>query len=128
MMFVDSAFGAPYVERLHTLGFKNVQEVNFGAKALDPHQANVRAYIWNRLKEWLATGAIPPKDGILEADLVGPGYHVNKQNQLVIEAKESMQKRGIASPDDADALALTFTAPVRLKAQKIVQPPAWNWG
>ena len=115
MMFVDSAFGAPYVERLHTMGFRNVAEVNFGAKALDAHQANVRAYMWNGLKEWLGTGAIPEKDTVLEADLVGPGYHINKQNQLVIEAKESMQKRGIASPDDADALALTFAAPVRPK-------------
>ena len=129
MMFVDSAFGAPYVERLHTMGFRNVQEVNFGAKALDAHQANVRAYMWNKLKEWLTTGAIPSKDGVLESDLVGPGYHLNRQDQLVIESKESMQKRGIASPDDADALALTFASPVRpAMTPKIVQPPAWNWG
>ncbi len=119
MMFVDSAFGAPYVERLHTMGFRNVLEVNFGGKALDAHQANVRAYMWNALKEWLNTGAIPEKDSILEADLVGPGYHINKQNQLVIEAKESMQKRGLASPDQADALALTFAAPVRPKPRAV---------
>jgi hypothetical protein len=29
-MFVDSAFGAPIVERLHTLGYDNVHEINFG--------------------------------------------------------------------------------------------------
>ena len=36
----------------------------------------------------------------------------NRQNQLVIEAKQEMAKRGVASPDDADALALTFAHPV----------------
>jgi hypothetical protein len=30
----------------------------------------------------------------------------------VIESKDDMKKRGVASPDDADALALTFAAPV----------------
>ena len=40
-MFVDSAFGAPIVERLGTLGFRNVTEVTFGAKSPDPHYANM---------------------------------------------------------------------------------------
>jgi len=113
MMFFDSAFGAPYVERLAAMGYKNVQEVRFGSESLDPHQANRRAYMWNALKEWLGgTGCIPAKDERLEMDLTGPGYHINKQDKLVIESKEDMAKRGVASPDDADALALTFAAPV----------------
>ena len=45
MMFVDAAFGGPVVNRLHQLGFKNVQEVNFASASPDPHQANMRAYI-----------------------------------------------------------------------------------
>jgi hypothetical protein len=32
--------------------------------------------------------------------------------QIKIESKESMKKRGLASPDDGDALALTFAEPV----------------
>ena len=113
MMFVDSAYGAPYVERLTAMGYRNVTEVNFGAKSLDVHQANQRAFMWSRCKDWLLQGAIDPKDMKLELDLAGPGYHLDKQDRLVLEAKESMQKRGVASPDDADALALTFAAPVQ---------------
>ena len=67
----------------------------------------------HRLKEWLLLGMVPPGDQKLELDLSGPGYHINRQEQLVIESKESMQKRGLDSPDDGDALALTFAAPVR---------------
>jgi hypothetical protein len=115
MLFVDSAFGAPYVELLRAMGYDNVREVNFGAPSPDRHQANMRAYMWNRLKEWLDRGAIP-SDITLETDLTGPGYHLNRSEQLVIESKQDMVKRGVASPDYADALALSFAA--------YVPPPA----
>ena len=45
-------------------------------------------------------------------DLAGPGYHINRSNLLVLESKADMQKRGQASPDDGDALALTFAQAV----------------
>jgi len=116
-MFIDSAFGSPIVERLRVLGHKNVIEVNFGGASPDPHVLNMRAVMWSRLKDWLLTGAIPD-DPQLEAQLTGPGYHIDRANRLVIESKQNMAKRGVASPDDADALALTFAqrvAPFRKK-------------
>jgi len=112
-MFIDSAFGAPYVERLKSMGHRNVHEVRFGSTSPDRHQANLRAYMWGRLKEWLGNALIDPKDVKLETDLTAPGYHINKSDQLVIEAKEEMAKRGVASPDDGDALALTFAAVIK---------------
>lgn len=111
MMFVDSAFGAPYVERLRTMGFTNVIEVNFGSKSPDRHQANMRAYMWNKLRDWLERGSIVP-DTVLENDLAAPGADRNRSDQLVLESKQSMIKRGVASPDNGDALALTFAAHV----------------
>ena len=94
VMFIDSAYRAPYVERLHVLGFANVIDVNFGAASLDRHQANKRVYMWNLAKEWLPHGAIPPDDEKLALDLGGPGAHIRTNGQLVLESKESMQKRG----------------------------------
>jgi len=130
-MFIDSAFGAAVAERLTSMGFRNVFEVNFGADSPDIHDANHRAYMWRRVKEWLPTGAIPKHDARLETDLCGPGYHVNRRNQLVLEPKESMIKRGLASPDDGDALALTFAQPVvakKVQGSSIALPQTWNWG
>jgi hypothetical protein len=46
------------------------------------------------------------------ADLTGPRYKFDSNSRLVIERKEDMKKRGIASPDEAEALGLTFAAPV----------------
>jgi hypothetical protein len=110
-MFVDSAFGAAIVERLHTMGFKNVHEVNFGGNSPDFHCLNYRAFMWRSLKDWLTNGAVPDDEHFAQ-QIGSPGYHINRSNKLVIEAKQEMQKRGLASPDDADALALTFARAV----------------
>jgi hypothetical protein len=116
-MFVDSAFGAAIVERLHTMGFNNVHEVSFGGPSPDFHQLNLRAYMYNQLKDWLLRGAIPD-DEDLRAQITRPGYHINRQNKLVLESKQDMAKRGEASPDDADAIALTFAQPVAPVAEE----------
>ena len=118
-MFIDSAYGSPVVERLHELGHKNVHEVNFGAEALPTeqgliHEGNMRAYMWRKVKDWLMRGTIARNDVRLAQDLTGPGFHLRKE-LLVLESKESMQLRGVASPDDGDALALTFAQAVRPK-------------
>ena len=112
-MFIDSAFGAAVVERLRLLGHTQVHEVNFGGDSPDIHDGNMRAFMWRRMKEWLQHGAIDPKDQRFADDLEGPGYHLDKRDRLILESKESMQKRGVASPDDGDALALTFAQAVR---------------
>ena len=62
-------------------------------------------------KDWLLTGAVET-DEKMAMDLAGPGYHINRSNLLVLESKADMQKRGQASPDDGDALALTFAQKV----------------
>lgn len=112
MMFVDAAFGGPVVNRLHQLGFRDrVQEINFGSAAPDNHCANMRAYMWLKMRDWLPNGSID-SDMRLETDLCGPGYHHDKRDRLVLESKEDMEKRGLASPDHGDSLALTFARPV----------------
>lgn len=117
-MFIDAAFGAPVAERLRVLGYSNVQEVNFGGQAPDPHQANMRAYMYHLTKDWLLRGAIDPQDERLAIDLATPGYHINTSGKLVIEAKEQIVKRMGRSPDDGDALALTFACPVAAVAER----------
>ena len=129
--FIDSALGGPLVDRCHQLGFRNVIEIGFGAKSPDLHFANMRSFMWDKLRSWLEHGSID-KDQRLEIDLTSPGYYHDKQDRVVLEAKESMAKRGLASPDDADALALTFAQPVRPKPQQTLsmRTPTrpWSWG
>ena len=129
-MFVDSAFGAPYVVGLQSAGHSNVTEIRFGGGSPDRHYANHRSLMWAKMKDWLLLGAIDEKDQRLEVDLTAPGYHMNRQDKLVLESKEDMIKRGADSPDDGDALALTFAVDVKptQRARSRVQVPAqWGW-
>jgi hypothetical protein len=114
-MFLDeTGIGGPLYDRLRQLGHKNVIGIQFGAASPERQYANMRSYMWSRMKDWLQRGSIP-KNTQLEQDLVGPGYKHDKQDRLVLEAKEDMKKRGLASTDDGDALALTFAQPVAQK-------------
>jgi hypothetical protein len=119
-LFLDSAgISGPIGSRLRQMGYRNVIDVNFGADSPDPQCRYMRDYMWQRMKEWLLIGAID-KSSDLEADLLGPGFRPDSRQRVWLESKKDMKGRGLDSPDDADALALTFAMPVR--APKKVGP------
>lgn len=122
MLFVDeTGVGGPIVDRLNQLGYDDrVMGVKFGNRSPDAKYDNMRAFIWAKMRDWLPRGIID-KSSTLETDLTGPGYSHSKRDKLVLESKESMKKRGAASPDHGDALALTFAAPV--VERKKMPPP-----
>ena len=77
--------------------------------------ANKRAEIWGAMRAWLAGGMIPD-DRELLAHLTGVeyGYALREGREaIILEKKEDMKKRGLASPDLADALALHLPIPWR---------------
>ena len=76
--------------------------------------ANKRAAMWGALRAWLKIGAIP-YDPDLRAQLLAPKYALNNKGKIQLETKEDMMRRGVASPDKADALALTFAYPLAPK-------------
>jgi len=122
MMFLDSAgIAGPVAKRLRDLGHRNIQEVNFGADSPDPKFRYYRDYMWGQMKDWLLTAGI---DGHpeLESDLVGPGVRNDSRQRVWLESKEDMKKRGVDSPDDGDALALTFAAPVSATRPAMAMP------
>jgi len=127
-LFVDSAYGAAIVVRLRALGHTNVYEINFGGDSPDPHQANHRAFMYAKAKDWLLLGSLPDEDTLCD-QLCVPGSHLNARNQLVIESKADLQSRGEASPDDADAFVLTFAQAVAIKqAPAAPYVPKGKWG
>jgi hypothetical protein len=104
---------------------KIVEAVNFGGAPQDPPRIgeggqmlpgarNRRAEMWLRMRDWLEDelGADIPDDDALHADLMAPGYKHDVRQFLVLEAKADIKRRGLRSPDGADALALTFATPV----------------
>lgn len=114
-LFVDeTGVGAGVVDRLKQLGYP-VIPVNFGAKPdgmTNAKVANKRAEMWVRMREWLQGEVGIPDDPALEAQLTSVEYKHDANNALLLERKEDMKRRGLPSPDRADALALTFAYPV----------------
>jgi hypothetical protein len=104
--------GGGVVDQLKAWGYR-VIEVQFGARADDNLAwSNRRTEIWAAMRDWLPTGAIDDSHELAD-DLLGPEYDYRGDSSTVIlESKEHMKDRGLASPDDGDALALTFAAKV----------------
>lgn len=131
--FLDgTGVGGPICDQLKKLGHRNVVEVQFGGHSPDRKYANMRAYMWGRMKDWLIRGAIA-KNARLESDLTVPGFKHDSGDAVVLEAKEQMKKRGEKSPDYADALALTFarvTGPAtpQLSDRQMTTRDAAEWG
>jgi phage terminase large subunit len=74
--------------------------------------------MWCEIKEWLESGGILPSVEDLRDDLIAPEYGFASNGKIQLESKDDIKKRGLASPDLADALALTFAAPVMPKSHR----------
>lgn len=119
---VDSGgVGGGVVDRLRQLRIP-VMEVDFGSgpDGTNPEDgskyANKRAEIWGGMRAWLETGSIPEiateENITLVDELTGPSYALNAKEAIQLEGKKEMRKRGVPSPNVADALATTFAFPV----------------
>lgn len=126
-VFIDGGgVGGPVVDFLKRRNVPRVIEVNFASKAdrktdHGGEYANKRAEIWDAMRVWLKVGSIPNDQGLLDG-LCGLEYGYNGQDRLLLESKEDMKSRGLASPDEADALALTFAHPVVTAARRAARP------
>ena len=107
----EGGLGAGVVDRLKEQRYK-IRGVNFGTKSKNPLMwGNKRAEMWGEMREWLKSAAIP-KDRFLKNDLTGPMMKPDSKGTIFLESKKDMKSRGLASPDAADAIAVTFAFPV----------------
>lgn len=118
----EGGLGSGVVDRLLEQRYK-VKGVNFGWKANSIAYFNKRAEMWGEMREWLKKASIgtvgangKQDDRYLTSELCGPEYKVTSSGAIQLESKDDMKKRGVASPDVADALCLTFAYPVANKA------------
>lgn len=108
LYFADWMKNRPY--------FKLKEFHGAGAVADKSMYYNKRAEVWGLMRDWLVTGSIPD-DPEVEADLVGPEYFFSSKNQIQLESKEDMKKRGLSSPDIGDNLAMTFAVEPEVKTR-----------
>ena len=134
-MFIDvGGLGAGVYDRLIEMGYGAiVRAVNFGSSPFEPPRLdengkeigggplNRRAEMWMKSNEWLQdeAGVSIPDSDTLQGDACAPGYKYDSNTRLQLEKKEDMLRRGVPSPDEWDAVALTFAEPVTPDAEPI---------
>jgi hypothetical protein len=107
---VDSAgIGYGMAQHLKDFGFP-IREVNVGSAPKNKERfANLKAELyWGFLERAKAGDLAGLTDEKTIAQLANIRYELNSRGQVVIEKKEDARKRGVKSPDRADAIILAF--------------------
>lgn len=107
--------GAGVVDRLQEMFAGQPIEiigVSSSDRVSDGVNYNLRAQMWDEMVKWLKDKpASLPNDSDLKTQLCALRY-LFRNGLRLLEAKDDAKKRGIKSPDKADALALTFAKQV----------------
>lgn len=109
--------------------------VNNGSSATDDYYDNLGTQTWGHLKDLLEenmTNSIQGKEPVLQLlndqtmikQLSTRKYKITSKGKLRLESKDDMKKRGIGSPDIADACVLAFYEPPS-RIAKIKKTPSW---
>jgi len=111
-ILVDSiGVGSGVVDRLRELGLP-VRGVNVAeAPSMGDTYLNLRSELWFKTKAWLEDRSCKlPKNEKLIAELSSIRYSFTSSGKMKAESKDEMRKRGLTSPDLADALCLTMAS------------------
>lgn len=127
-ILVDSiGLGAGVADRLRELGLPargvNVSEM----PAMKAQYVNLRAELWGLLKAWLERRDCRlPNDETLFGELVTVKYSFSSNGKLKLESKEELKRRGLPSPDAADAIALTMATDAAAAVYGTHYKGSWN--
>ena len=111
-ILVDSiGVGGGVVDRLRELGAP-VRGVNVAeTPSMKETYNNLRTELWFKTKAWLEDRSCKlPQNDDLMADLTGIRYSFSSSGKMAAESKDAMKKRGLKSPDLADAVCLTMAS------------------
>lgn len=123
--------GKPMIARFHELGWP-INRFNAGETAYnDADFCNRGAEIWETAGRMVARGdIIIPDDLTLRAQLSSRKRMVDSRGRIKCESKEDMARRGVKSPDRADAVtgcAVLRTPRVISPGKGDVNPPWVGW-
>lgn len=105
-----SGIGIPMCDALREAGWA-VNRVNNGEAAYDNDKfANRGTEMWVQMARQVETGKVilPKDDEVLHRQLTTRRLEHNAKGKLMVEPKDKMKKRGLDSPDRADALVLAL--------------------
>ncbi|URJ42980.1 terminase B [Paenibacillus polymyxa] len=120
----DSGVGGGVTDRLNEIVAEEglpyeIIPINNGSSSLDEHYGNLVTEMWASIKEQLeqnmsnfingdASVLQLPDDDVLITQLTARKWNMTSKGKMLLESKKDMKKRGLKSPDRADAFVLTF--------------------
>jgi phage terminase large subunit len=115
--------GAGVYDRCKELGLP-VRAINVGEAAETLENCmRLRDELWFKGREWFQDRSCSmPQDDALIAELTSPTYSFSSSGKMVVESKADMKKRGMRSPDLADAFLLTFACREKRKVERHHRP------
>jgi len=111
-ILVDSiGIGSGVVDRLRELDLP-VRGINVSeSPSMGDTYMNLRSELWFKAKAWLEDRSCKlPKDDQLISELTSIRYSFTSSGKMKAESKDEMRKRGLGSPDLADALCLSMAS------------------
>ena len=110
VVFVDAiGVGAGCVDRLSEMGLPAIGINVSESPAMKTNYTNLRAELWFKLKSFLENRDCKiPQDDKLISQMVATKYSFTSSGKAKAESKDEMKKRGLNSPDMADAVCLTL--------------------
>jgi len=120
----DTGVGGGVTDRLNEIVAEEglsweIVPINNNGKTLDEHYGNLGSEMWGAIRTALEgnmtafiNGQTPdfelPDDNRLISQLSTRKWRMTSKGKIMLESKDDMKKRGLKSPDRADAYVLTF--------------------
>lgn len=131
-IFIDViGIGAGVYDRLYELGYPVIPVNVAESPAINGQEyRRLRDELWGLMREWLEMrrGKLwDNEDNDLLGELTTPTFKILSDGKIAIEKKEDMKKRGLPSPNIADAHILTFAQPVAAYQQDDDEEELIEW-
>jgi phage terminase large subunit len=122
--------GAGVLDRLRELKIPAIGINVSESPAMGDTYQNLRAELWFKAKTWFnARDCVISSSGDFDdlcAELVAPRYFYSGSGKLQIESKSDIKKRGLPSPDVADAFVLTLAHEAATATHGFSFKSSWN--
>jgi len=81
------------------------------SSSLSDRYMRLRDELWFKCREWLEQKdvSIPDQEELIN-EITNVRYEILSSGKFKVESKDQLKKRGLRSPDVADALMLTFAS------------------
>lgn len=119
--------GAGVVDRARELGLP-VIGINVAESAsVDDRYMRLRDELWFKARRWLeARDCKLPADETLIGELATPTYTITSSGKIKVEGKDELKKRGVDSPDVADAFCLSLAVVPQIAITESLEPEVFN--